>query len=90
MIGAMLGVASLAIRPQATDVARERTFGALVRGARTKALREGRAVSLQVSFDSRLIELTVLSSGSVVYGSAPPPDSAEVPVRWEVRGNDPR
>lgn len=89
MMGVLLSVASLAIQPRTNDASRVRAFGAVVRGARTSAIRAGDNVTVAVSADDRVVEFTALANGTVVYGAEPPADSAEVPVLWEVHANRP-
>lgn len=90
MAGIMLSVAALSLRPTESGVVRARTFGQVLRGARARALRESRAISVAVSSGSGVVEFTVLRNGAAVYDAPPPADSLQVPVLWEVYAAPPR
>ncbi len=89
VMGVLLRVVSLSFQPRSTTESRVRTFDAVVRGARTSAMSSGRAFTVAVSANNRVVEFTALANGTVVYGAEPPADSVEVPLLWEVHASRP-
>ncbi len=83
MLGVMLSVAALAIHRAESRAVPSRTFGAVRRDARSRAMRENRTVSLAVSISDTLLQFAVLTNGSITYDSTPPADSVQVEVVWE-------
>ena len=83
MLGVLLSLAaaSFAKRPAASSGARE--FGAVVRHARTRALRDGRPITLGVTFANSVVQIAVSPIGTIVTDGRVPPDSTTAAVLWE-------
>lgn len=87
MLGVLLSVAAASLTMRSSISPGDRAFGEVVRHARMRALRDGRPITIGVTFANRVVQIAVSPGGTIVTDGRVPPDSTAAAVLWEANAS---